>query len=290
MSQLRLFYNDSGHWYCEFISLANMKVILVTGGSSGLGKSMCTKLSSLGYSVYGTSRNVEGVQAFENFKLIQMDVKDEVSVHRAIDLIHELEGKLDVLVNNAGISLAGPLEEVSEAEIKSVFETNVFGLWRTTKAALPLLRKSKGFVVNISSLAGVIALPFRGVYSASKFAVEALTESLSMEVSPFGVKVLLIQPGDLNTNINQNRAITKVDSSSVYYNSFQEQLKEINHQMNISMEPDLIGELIARILQDQKPKLRYRVGPMMQKASVSIKKILPGRLFEKILKNHLKLD
>ena len=245
---------------------------------------MCEFLSQEGHRVYGTSRKGDGIQ------LIPMDVTDEASVREAIKTVMEREGKIDVLINNAGISSAGPLEETSLAEAKSIFETNVFGLLSVTKACLPEIRKSKGYIINISSIAGEIALPYRGIYSASKFAVEALTESLSMETSPFGVKVLLIQPGDLNTNINQNRTVTPVNAQSPYHESFQRHLADIESHMSQSMDPSVIGKLIVTILKEPNPKLKYQVGPALQKLSTRIKKILPPRMFEKILKKHYQLD
>lgn len=267
------------------------KVVLITGGSSGLGRTMANHLSAAGYIVYGTSRKVEGeIKDLDNFKLIELDVTNEASIKRALELIKKRETRLDILINNAGLSIAGPVEETSLEEIQKIFNTNVFGVLSTSKLCLPLLRESRGYIINISSLAGEIALPFRSVYSSSKFALEGLTESLSMEVSSFGIKVIMIQPGDLNTSINQNRAISTVAPDSVYHKTFSKHLKEVEEEMDTSMDPAVIGKLIIRILNEKKPKLRYQVGTFTQKASTTIKKVLPNRIFEKILKKHFHLD
>lgn len=290
--------NGLRHFYPIFMrshSHSSSKVILVTGGSSGLGKAMCQSLAEQGHRVYGTSRKLQHEKKVGNYFLIPMDVTHQtddhaMSVQKALEWVCFKEGRLDVLVNNAGVSGMGPFEEMSLDEVKVIFETNVFGMIRVTQNALPLLRKSKGLVINISSIAGEIALPYRSAYSASKFAVEALTESLSLELSPFDVRVLLIQPGDLNTEINQNRKVIELKQGSPYEKPFRLNLENLQNEMSQSMDPAVIGDLVVKIMNENKPRLRYRVGRFVQKLSPVIKKFLPDRWFEALLRKYYHLN
>jgi short-subunit dehydrogenase len=265
------------------------KVILITGASSGLGREMAKKALSSGYTVYGTTRSKPSSPTLDGFYLIQLDVNSSESIKNGLEKIIEVEGKLDVLINSAGISLAGPLEHCSLKQAQDLFNTNVIGLFDMCRQSLPYLRETHGNIINISSLAGIIALPYRSLYSASKFAVEGLTESLSMEVSQFGVKVSVISPGDLKTNINQNRAEAMLPDESPYKDLFQQHIEEIKSEMDQSMDPDVIGELALKILKSNKPKLRYLIGNNIQKASTIFKRILPARIFEGLIKSHFNL-
>lgn len=266
-------------------------IVLVTGGSSGIGRSIAGHLSSIGYTVYGTSRSVDNGQVLDNFTLVKLDVTDEETIGQALSYIHDKHGKLDVLINNAGLGMAGPLESTTYAEALEIYQTNVFGVLNVCRQAIPLLRKSEAaYLINITSIAGRVALPFRGIYCSSKFAVEGLTEALSMELKSSGIRVSIVEPGDFKTNINQNRRITGTGDSEVYNGAFERTLDKIKEEVNTARDPKVIAETVARILRSRKPKLRYIVGTPVQRLSIRLKNMLPARAFERMLMGHYDLD
>jgi short-subunit dehydrogenase len=172
------------------------KVILVTGASSGIGLACASALQAAGHTVYGSSRNLDRMKSV-SFKPVQLDVTDDASVKAAIDTIIKAEGKIDVLVNNAGNGVTGPAYAMPVESAKQQFEVNFFGVIRVSSAVLPgMIEKGQGFIVNISSLAGLFGLPYQGMYSASKYAIEGYSQSLRMELRNTGVKVTLLNPGD----------------------------------------------------------------------------------------------
>lgn len=180
-----------------------MKNVLITGTSSGFGKATANHLSNIGYNVVGTSRNP--LKTENNYKIVMLDLRDDESVQTAISEATQIMGSIDILINNAGYGLSGPIEETSIDEAKEQLEVNFWGMFRMTKAVLPDMRKQqKGLIINISSLAGLIGLPFQGFYSASKFAMEGFTEALRVEVKQFGIHVVNINPGDYHTSASQN--------------------------------------------------------------------------------------
>ena len=173
-----------------------MKVVLITGGSSGIGKSIGEFLHQKGYIVYGTSRSPEKVQK-SIFPIVALDVRDVSTIQKAVALVIRNEKKLDILINNAGVGITGPLEEIPMEEIKNNFETNFFGPIDVMKAVLPQMRAQKsGLIINITSIAGYMGLPYRSIYSASKGALEIITEALRMETKSFGVQITNVAPGD----------------------------------------------------------------------------------------------
>ena len=259
-------------------------VVLVTGGSAGIGKAVASHLSGLGHIVYGTSRSQQDPSAFP-FSILPMDVTDESSVKSTIDHIISEHGRLDVLINNAGLGMAGPLENTGNAEAQKIYNTNVFGVLNTCRHAVPHLRESEGYMINITSIAGVFGLPFRGIYSSSKSAVETISECYSLELKPHGVKVCVIEPGDFKTKINDNR-ITSAQVNDEAYPRFKTVLQQIHDEVDGALDPILIGKCVERILGDSSPKLRYRVATPVQKMSVLLYRFLPGRFFEKLLAKH----
>jgi NAD(P)-dependent dehydrogenase (short-subunit alcohol dehydrogenase family) len=266
-------------------------VVLVTGASSGIGFSVAKVLHAQGHIVYGSSRNANHGDILEGFTMLRMDVRDETSVRDAIDFMMQRESHLDVLINNAGLGLIGPLENTTNAEVREIFETNVFGVLNVCRICLPHLRKSKnGFIFNITSMAAQIGLPHRGIYSASKFAVEGFTEALSMEVRKFGIKVCLIEPGDFKTNINTTRMVAKFVDHTIYGADYDRILKQVNDEVNHSRSPHIIGYKIASILNSKNPGLRYRVATLKQRFSLTLMRLLPSRWFEKLLMRHYKMD
>src|SRR5438128_171768 len=191
-------------------SPSNDKVAVVTGSSSGIGYQTSLMLARNGFVTYATMRNInkseniKPIAAKENLsiRITKLDVTDDASINNAVQAILSETGRIDVLVNNAGYVLDGAFEDLSMNEIKSQYETNVFGLIRTTQAILPTMRKQKsGIIVNISSVAGRFGYPGGSAYISTKFAVEGLSESMSYELEPFGIKVIIIEPGVISTNI-----------------------------------------------------------------------------------------
>ena len=181
------------------------KVVLITGGSSGIGKSIGEFLHYKGFIVFGTSRNPEKVTN-SIFPLVALDVRDTKSIQKAVTQIISETGRLDIVINNAGVGITGPLEEIPMEEIKNNFETNFFGPIEVMKTVLPQMRKQhSGLIINITSIAGYMGLPYRSVYSASKGALELITEALRMEVKSFGIHITNVAPGDFATNIAAGR-------------------------------------------------------------------------------------
>lgn len=265
------------------------KVVLVTGASSGIGKSIATFLSGKGYKVYGTSRSPKNIQDF-SFELIALDVLKVDTIKTAVDLIIENEGRLDVLINNAGMGITGPVEETPTDEMRSVFNTNFFGAIDVMKAVLPQMRKQKsGLIINVTSIAGYMGLPFRGIYSATKGALELVTEATSMEVKKLGVQIVNVAPGDFATNIAAGRYHTPVFDNSAYKETYQANLDVMDAHVNSGMNPDEMAKAIFKIINTKNPKIHYKVGGFMEKFSIVLKQILPDRVYERLLMNHYKL-
>ena len=266
-----------------------MKVVLITGGSSGIGKSIGEFLHQKGYIVYGTSRNPEKVQK-SIFPIVALDVRDVSTIQKAVALVIRNEKRLDILINNAGVGITGPLEEIPMEEIKNNFETNFFGPIDVMKAVLPQMRAQKyGLIINITSIAGYMGLPYRSIYSASKGALEIITEALRMETKSFGIQITNVAPGDFATNIAAGRFHAPVISGSAYELAYGQVLKSMNDHVDSGSDPNEMAEAIYKIIQTPNPKIHYKVGFFMQKFSIVLKRILPDKVYEKMLMNHYKL-
>lgn len=265
------------------------KVVLITGGSSGIGKSIGEFLHQKGFVVYGTSRNPEMVLN-SIFPLVSLDVRNADSIRLAIAKIIQATGRLDVVINNAGVGITGPLEEIPMDEIKNNFETNFFGPIEVMKATLPQMRQQKsGLIINITSIAGYMGLPYRSVYSASKGALELITEALRMEVKSFGIQITNVAPGDFATNIAAGRFHAPVIQGSDYEQAYGAVLKTMDDHVDGGSNPNEMAEAVFQIIQEKKPKIHYKVGAFMQKFSIVLKRILPDTLYEKMLMKHYKL-
>ena len=266
-----------------------MKVVLITGGSSGIGKSIGEFLHQKGYIVYGTSRNPEKVQK-SIFPIVALDVRDVSTIQKAVALVIRNEKRLDILINNAGVGITGPLEEIPMEEIKNNFETNFFGPIDVMKAVLPQMRAQKsGLIINITSIAGYMGLPYRSIYSASKGALEIITEALRMETKSFGIQITNVAPGDFATNIAAGRFHAPVISGSAYELAYGQVLKSMNDHVDSGSDPNEMAEAIYKIIQTPNPKIHYKIGFFMQKFSIVLKRILPDKVYEKMLMNHYKL-
>ena len=268
------------------------KTILVVGASSGFGKACADLLVRDGHKVYGTSRRAEPAGAnMDKFPvMVPMNVQQDDSVASAIEQIIRLSGRIDVVINSAGIGYAGSVEDMSMVEFKDQLETNFFGVVRVTKAVLPHMREQGcGLFINISSIGGVIGLPFQSAYSASKFALEGFTESLRHEVKPFGIKAVLLQPGDFKTGFTNNRLFSKGQTpKSVYYQACTDAIETtIAGEVN-GKSPDALAVKVARLIEREQPSVRYTCGPAMQQLAARAKYWMPALLFERLIANEFK--
>lgn len=265
------------------------KVVFITGASSGIGKSIGEFLHAKGFIVYGTSRNPERITD-SVFPLLALDVRNKENITQAIDIILQKSGRIDVVINNAGVGITGPIEEIPTEEIKNNFETNLFGPIEVMKAALPFMRSQKsGLIINITSIAGYMGLPYRGIYSASKGALELITEALRMEVKSFGIHITNVAPGDFTTNIAAGRFHAPLIKGSAYEIPYGTTLSMMNEHVDSGSNPNEMAKAIYKIIQTSSPKGHYKIGAFMQKFSIVLKRILPDKVFEKMLMNHYKL-
>ena len=248
------------------------KVALVTGSSSGMGFTTAVMLARAGIHTYASMRNLKKSKTItdlankENLPLqvIQLDVNDDKSVKDAIAKIVTEKERIDVLVNNAGYGLFGSIEDVSIEEMKAQFETNFFGVMRVTQLVLPIMRKQKsGTIVNVSSVGGRISLPVLSAYNSTKFALEGLSESMSYELEPFGIKVVIIEPGVIRTNIMDSSIFAKKaqNPKSPYFSLIQKVESNFKSMMeNKSSPPEEVAKVILGALTSKNPQLRYTVG------------------------------
>ncbi len=236
------------------------KTILITGASSGFGLMTANILHNQGHIVYGTSRNPNKHQT--GFNLIEMDVKNAKSIQKAVSEIIQNQGNIDVLINNAGIVMFGAIEEASEDNIQDLFETNVFGVMRTTSAVLPHMRKARsGRIINITSLAGIAPTPTIGIYCATKHAVEGYSKSLKFELEQFGIDVVLVKPGEYMTNVFNNSVQPELHIGD--YDAFRQLLETqlAEKTPDKVLPPDEVCALIAQLVDQENPVFDNLIGP-----------------------------
>lgn len=265
------------------------KVVLITGGSSGIGKSVGEYLTQKGFKVYGTSRNPDNYPD-SKFPILALDVKKNDTIKQTVKTIIGNEGQLDVLINNAGAGITGPIEEIPDEEIRANFDTNFFGPINVIKAVLPKMREqNSGLIVNVTSIAGYMGLPYRGVYSASKGALELLTEAFRMELKDFNIKMTNVAPGDFATNIAAGRYHAPLLNDSPYKKPYGDTLNLMDTHVDNGSDPNLMAEAVYKIINTSNPKVHYKVGEFLQKFSIVLKRVLPSKVYEKMLMNHYKL-
>lgn len=271
-------------------------VILITGATSGFGKTTAEFLATKGHIVYGTGRNIpaekEAISGGEKrVRLVQMDVTDVESIQRCVQTIVDRENKIDVLINNAGVGVAGVLELSAKEEIDFQINTNLIGTMNVCAQVLPHMRKRRsGRIINISSIAGVMGIPYQGLYSVSKFGIEAYSETLSLELHPFRIKVVLVEPGDFHTGFTSNRKISEASRSDEDYGvSFNKTLKLIEKEELSGLKPAVLAKKVYHIINEKHPKFRYPVAGPVQRLSILVKKILPARWFQAILRIYYKI-
>jgi NAD(P)-dependent dehydrogenase (short-subunit alcohol dehydrogenase family) len=247
-----------------------MATVLITGCASGFGKLAALHFANQGDTVFATmrdtSRGADLAREAESLpiEILQIDVNDDASVAAGVQQVVDKAGRIDVLVNNAGIGHRGPIEETDDAEAKEVFETNFFGALRMTRAVVPQMRKQGGGrIINVSSLAAVVTPPFDGIYSASKKALEAASEALYYEVSPFGIKVSCVEPGGFQTNIENTRRVSRRFTEGSPYLDRSQRFEESLTRLPAAAargDAQQVADLIYNVAQEEKPKLRYLVG------------------------------
>lgn len=275
--------------------VSNQKVSIVTGSSSGIGLETALTLARNGYFTYATMRNPEKDALIKNalkkenlpIKVIQLDVIDDESLKNAIDHVTSEAGRIDVLVNNAGYGLVGALEELSMEEIKAQYETNLFGLVRVIQAVLPTMRKQRsGRILNLSSGAGLFGYPGGSAYVSSKFAVEGLSESMAYELEPFGIRVILIEPGFVQTNFVSSMVIAKKaqDPTSPYSQMMQRIAASSSELAKSGSSADLVANVILDAVTNPNPRLRYLVGKDVEAWAASKKSMDESEFFNMIKK------
>lgn len=251
--------------------VSNQKVSIVTGSSSGIGLETALMFARNGYVTYATMRTPEKGALIKNavekenlpIKVVQLDVTDDKSLKNAIDHVTSEDGRIDVLVNNAGYGLVGALEELSIEEIKAQYETNFFGLVRVIQAVLPTMRKQRsGRILNLSSGAGLFGYPGGSAYVSTKFAVEGLSESIAYELEPFGIKVILIEHGFIRTNFAHAMVVAKKvqDPASPYSELMQKIMASASELAKNASDAELVANIILDAASNPNPHLRYLAG------------------------------
>jgi NAD(P)-dependent dehydrogenase (short-subunit alcohol dehydrogenase family) len=277
------------------------KVALVTGSSSGIGFETSLMLARAGFNTYASMRNLEKSKNITEIakkeklplQVVQLDVNNDGSVKDAIDKILKADQRIDVLINNAGYGLFGSVEDTSIEEIKAQFETNFFGVVRVTQQVLPLMRRqNSGTIVNVSSVGGRIGLPTLSAYHSTKFALEGLSESIAFELEPFGIRVVIIEPGVIRTNILNSSSSAKkaLDPKSPYFSLSQKLNDNFKSMMESesSSPPEEVAKVILQAVTSENPQLRYSVGDDAANL-IDARKNMPDKEFRKmIMKNFSK--
>ena len=268
------------------------KTVLVTGASAGIGKATAILLAQNGYNVYGGARRTEKMQDFKNYgiKPIALDVTKDESVMACFEQISKEAGSIDILINNAGFGSYGAIEDVTMQDAKYQLEVNVFGAMRLTQLVLPKMRQNKyGKIVNISSVGGKIALPLGAWYHASKFAIEALSDAMRLEVKQFGIDVIVIEPGGTNSEWGDValESMERVSGNTAYKEMVKSLDKGFKQTLNKNAEPIVIARLIKKGIEANKPKTRY-VGGYMAKPMLFLRNLLSDKMLDRILMSSIK--
>lgn len=272
------------------MSFVHGKVVLITGASSGIGLNTASELMKQGYKVYGTSRKANGSTrtnspAGDGFlEMIPLDVRNDESVQTGIRHVLDKEGRLDILINNAGMGIAGAIEDTSIDEARMQIETNFFGVVRMCRAVLPIMREQKkGLIITIGSVGGIFSIPFQAFYSCSKFALEALIESLRIETKEFGIRASLVEPGDTKTQFTANRVKAEQSKTNpAYRKHFEKALNRMIHDEENGPEPIVVTKCVLKILNKKNPPIRIIAG-FNYKLMCFLKRILPARFVESVM-------
>ncbi len=265
------------------------RVVLVTGASAGIGAATAARLARARWKVFGTSRKPSPGTA--GITMLPMDVRDAQSVAACVGAVIKEAGRIDALVNNAGFGIAASVEDTDVDDMQRQLNTNFLGPLRVVQAVLPHMRaQGAGRIVQVSSLAAHIGIPFQGAYSASKAALSTMSEALSIELAPFGISVVLVEPGDTKTNFTAMREWTdKAKASEVYGARARHAVAVMEKAEQKGTPANRVARLIERALTAQKPKLRYVSASAMERLALLLKRILPDRTFEAVIRSNYEL-
>ena len=263
-------------------------VILITGITSGFGRAMAERLNANGHKVYGTHRKdcvkIPGVY------YIKADVRDEESVDNAVNIVLSKEGRIDVFINNAGMGVGGPLEFTTIDDARTQMDVNFMGMVRFLNRIVPVMRRQRqGKIICVSSIGGLMGLPYQGMYSASKFAIEGYCEALRLEVRQFGISVTVINPGDFFTGFTAARTKNLPPETTAAYPGYSDSMKSIESDERSGLQPDSLARRICRIVCKRHPRNRYIIATFIQKTSVVLKAFLPAKWYDRILASYYKL-
>ena len=271
------------------------KAVLITGCSTGIGRATAIHLARTGWTVYATARRRTAIADLESerCRLLELDVCDDASIRAAVQAVEGAEGAVGVLINNAGYGQQGPVEEVPMEEARRQFETNVFGLLRLTQLVLPGMRRQRwGKIVNMSSMGGRLTLPGGGLYHATKYAVEALSDALRFEVRPFGIDVIIIEPGPIKTQFGDTALQTMADTNAEAspYAAFRESvaanLRDAyeGRMAAFAAPPEAVAKVVARAITADRPKSRYPI-TFVARLLIGLRRWLPDRAFDALLRS-----
>lgn len=260
------------------------KIILITGISSGFGKESFELLTKAGHTVYGTVRKNTGYQGSVN--VLTMDLMDPDSIKKAVAEVIEKEGRIDVLINNAGMHIGGPIETTPIENIRLQMDTNLLGTVILTQEVLPHMRKQgNGTIINFSSIGGLLGLPYQGIYSAAKFAIEGFSEALRIEIRKFNIRVVVINPSDFRTSNTSNRRnfLAPTNPDDPYHIQYEKTLATIEKDETNGWEPVFLAKKLVRIVECKNPKTRYVIATLLSKLAITLKHILPAKLFSRLI-------
>ena len=263
-------------------------VILITGITSGFGRAMAQQLCADGHKVYGTYRRDS--QQIPGVTYLKADVQDESSLRSAVNSVIEKEGRIDTVVSNAGMGVGGPLEFTSSEDAQRQMDVNFMGMVRLLNLVVPIMRKQHhGHIICISSIGGLMGLPYQGMYSASKFAIEGYCEALRLEVRQFGIKVTVINPGDFFTGFTAARIKNLPPEAATAYPGYTDSMASIESDERSGLQPEYLARRICRIISKKHPRNRYIIATFIQKTSVVLKAFLPAKWYDRILASYYKL-
>src|SRR5215218_2046631 len=270
------------------MAVGTRRVALVTGASAGIGEAAARALAGAGFTVYGTSRKAAAGEKHDGVVFLPLDVTDDDSVAGAVREVLHRSGRIDVLVNNAGLGIAGAAEESSIEQARALFETNLFGSVRMTRAVLPHMRKQGGGrIINVSSVLGLVPAPFMGLYAATKHAIEGYSESLDHEVRDQGVRVLLVEPAYTRTSFDAN-AVAADEPLALYAKGREALDGFIADAIEGGDEPSIVGQAIVAAATDTRPKLRYPAGTLARRIT-KLRRYVPPAAFDRQIRKAYQL-
>ena len=263
-------------------------VILITGITSGFGRAMASQLNADGHKVYGTFRRDS--DRIPGVTYLKADVRDEESLKSAVNCVIAKEGRIDTVISNAGMGVGGPLEFTSLDDAQRQMDVNFMGMVRLLNLVVPIMRRqNQGHIICVSSIGGLMGLPYQGMYSASKFAIEGYCEALRLEVRQFGIHVTVINPGDFFTGFTAARSKNLPPEAAAAYPGYADSMASIESDERSGLQPEYLARRISRISRKRNPANRYIIATLVQKSSVILKAILPAKCFDKILGSYYEL-